>query len=447
MASAVNPVTPQGKIGPTAVENRPDFSGASFARQPGDLIGPQHLGLAGVAGFVLSWLVAAKLHIQGGAHLAVLFLAGTALPLVLLNLCVLKTHRRVSTGISSKRDSINFKRFGVRLLGLIATLDGLAAGYWLFPEYARDFYSPVWEIACWAMVPLALLTVAYFLWADQRLSAKNDGCWHLGMLILGRRDAVDYQLIKQHVLAWLVKGFFLPLMLAGAADILPGFVRNGLQFETFALLYATAITSIYALDVVFGAVGYSLTIRVLDSHIRSTEPTPLGWFSAVICYVPFSTFVWSAFIKYRGHIEWHEWLEGSPILYVSWGFAILVLHIIYVWATISFGCRFSNLTNRGIITDGPYRFARHPAYLAKNLAWWLMYVPFAAHLSWQGALKGCICLILTNLLYVIRAKTEERHLLRDQAYVAYYEWVEKYNFFAQLKKMLLFKKLNHAGKD
>lgn len=37
---------------------------------------------------------------------------------------------------------------------------------------------------------------------------------------------------------------------------------------------------------------------------------------------------------------------------------------IYAWATIMFGGRFSNLTHRGIITNGPYPWTKHPAYRA-----------------------------------------------------------------------------------
>ncbi len=52
------------------------------------------------------------------------------------------------------------------------------------------------------------------------------------------------------------------------------------------------------------------------------------------------------------------------------------LTAIYAWATLAFGIRFSNLTYRGVLTNGPYRFTRHPAYVSKNLFWWLSVLPF-----------------------------------------------------------------------
>ena len=55
--------------------------------------------------------------------------------------------------------------------------------------------------------------------------------------------------------------------------------------------------------------------------------------------------------------------------------------------------RFSNLTHRGIITNGPYRYSKHPAYLAKNLSWWLVSMPFMITVSplANAALLRCCC--------------------------------------------------------
>ena len=55
---------------------------------------------------------------------------------------------------------------------------------------------------------------------------------------------------------------------------------------------------------------------------------------------------------------------------------ILILMAIYSWASLSLGFKASNLTNRGIVSHGPYKYIRHPAYICKNLAWWLGGLPF-----------------------------------------------------------------------
>ena len=76
---------------------------------------------------------------------------------------------------------------------------------------------------------------------------------------------------------------------------------------------------------------------------------------------------------------------------VFWGSTILVCIAVYSWATISFGIRFSNLTNRGIITNGPYRYTKHPAYIAKNLSWWMESVPFVSNQVCSSAAPLVLC--------------------------------------------------------
>lgn len=291
----------------------------NFAGRPGDPISPKFLGFSGVAGFLSAWWIAKFFGVDDGALLVVLFLVCTTLPLVTLSLFSLQTHLRHTTGLFSKPNGrVDIVRVGIKLLGLVGTLGALFIAYWLFPEYARDFYASVWEILSWTAFPIGVLTVVYFFWADRRMIQPLDAYWVVGMSMLGRWNKVDGSLVKQHALAWIVKGFFLPLMLVGAAENIPAFARNGLVLNDFALLYSTSITFILSLDVTFGVIGYCLTLRALDSHVRSTDSTPLGWLSAVICYAPFSSFVWKSFLGYKGEIQWHEWLESYPVLYVSW---------------------------------------------------------------------------------------------------------------------------------
>ncbi|MFK9985585.1 DUF1295 domain-containing protein, partial [Escherichia coli] len=76
-----------------------------------------------------------------------------------------------------------------------------------------------------------------------------------------------------------------------------------------------------------------------------------------------------------GSDGWSVWFAGHPVVLVAIGTVLVGLTAIYAWATVAFGFRFSNLTHRGILTHGPYAFSRHPAYLSKNLFWWISTVP------------------------------------------------------------------------
>lgn len=369
--------------------------------------------------------------------LTFLFLACTALPMIVLSLFVLRTHRRETSGLSGGRSPVQWTRCWTKYLGLLLTLGVLAFWYWLIPEYRKSLYQPVWNIARSAALPLVCAAFPYFLWTDRRMNSPCDHYWHAGLVLLGKWKAADSRMLREHVLAWTVKGFFLPLMAGSSTALLQRLIAEGLNFATFDDLYVSLFTLVHAVDVIFGAIGYFLTLRILDSQIRSTETTLLGWASAIMCYAPFSTFIWERFLGYKGKIQWSDLLGNYPVLCITWGFAILVLYAIYAWATVSFGCRFSNLTNRGIIADGPYRFVKHPAYLSKNIAWWLVSVPFLAHSTWQGGLRACLCLAATNLIYFVRAKTEERHLMRDPAYRLYAEEVRRHGLVAIVKSLIL----------
>jgi len=90
---------------------------------------------------------------------------------------------------------------------------------------------------------------------------------------------------------------------------------------------------------------------------------------------------------------------------------ITLLWGVFVCASISLGFKASNLTNRGIVKNGPYRFVRHPAYSAKLALWYI-----------QGIFFGRFCLGLLlgfTLIYFLRAWTEERHLSMDPGYIEY----------------------------
>jgi steroid 5-alpha reductase family enzyme len=135
-------------------------------------------------------------------------------------------------------------------------------------------------------------------------------------------------------------------------------------------------------------------------------------------------------------VNFSSWLAGLPYLRDACGSVIIVLSLIYALATVAFGLRFSNLTHRGIITDGPYRLSKHPAYLTKNLSWWLISVPFALNDGWASAVRHSILLLLLNVVYFLRARTEERHLSRDPAYVAYAEWINEHGLLASFGRAL-----------
>jgi protein-S-isoprenylcysteine O-methyltransferase Ste14 len=189
-------------------------------------------------------------------------------------------------------------------------------------------------------------------------------------------------------------------------------------------------------------VGYLLTLRPLDAHIRSGNPFLAGWVAALLCYPPFVYGVMGdgGVIQYEYNTaDWAYWLSGHTALLYLWAAWLVFLTAIYAWATVAFGIRFSNLTYRGVITNGPYRYTRHPAYLSKNAFWWFCYMPFLVTSdSLADAIRNSVFLGVVSAIYYWRARTEEAHLLaEDPKYREYYDWMQENGMItARLSKLL-----------
>src|ERR1700733_9581453 len=277
--------------------------------------------------------------------------------------------------------------------------------------------------------------------SSRRIDGPDDEYYAMGALIIGRWRSVDSALIRRHLLGWVVKGFFLPLMtvyLSAEVRSLSAALHTIASDHGVVSVYQVFYHLSYTVDLLFCVVGYGTAIRLFDSQIRSVEPTVAGWVVALICYQPFYSVIGRFYLQYDDAIFWDNWLQVWPAVRVAWAAVIIALTVIYALCTVSFGLRFSNLTHRGIITGGPYRFTKHPAYLAKNLSWWLISVPFVSELGWSAALRNCVLLALLNLIYYARARTEERHLSRDPTYVAYALWIDQHGLLAGLARVLPF---------
>jgi protein-S-isoprenylcysteine O-methyltransferase Ste14 len=234
--------------------------------------------------------------------------------------------------------------------------------------------------------------------------------------------------IFNHLRSWGVKAFFLAFMIA---IVPPGFaefvaIDPMTVWRDPVSLAMYLVTFMFVIDVAFATAGYILTFRPLDSHIRSANPYAAGWTAALICYPPFLLMGEGGPLDYhQGAADWSHWLGGHPWLLAALGAVLVALTAIYAWATIAFGLRFSNLTHRGVLTHGPYAWTRHPAYLSKNLFWWLSTMPFLATTGWTDAIRNAAVMVCVSGVYYWRAKTEERHLGADPAYQEYSAWMAR----------------------
>lgn len=262
---------------------------------------------------------------------------------------------------------------------------------------------------------------------------------HIPIEIIEKYSSKSISMV-QHLLGWFIKGFFLPLMFTYMCnDIQRLMLLDYTKINDFSSWFDLGVSFLYFVDVSIATIGYIISLRVIDAHIRSSEPTMVGFVVALICYEPFWSCIGKNYLAYHSSYQWKDWLINMPWLYYFWGISILIILAIYVWATICFGPRFSNLTNLGIITNGPYSWTKHPAYVSKNIAWWMIAVPFISQDSWLSAIRHCVLLFGLNIIYVIRAKTEERHLANDPVYLEYAKWIEFNGIFRKMNNFFIFK--------
>jgi protein-S-isoprenylcysteine O-methyltransferase Ste14 len=345
-----------------------------------------------------------------------------------------------------KHFSGRFARVFVRCVAFYATFIGIILLYWALPYARTSFLLPLVRIVGDTIIVYSALAVfvltPIYLWLTDDEAISTDGAYALGLWLLGKSMPAAPNAVRNHLLAWAVKAFFLPLMarfLWGDIVWLHSYDWSKLLVN-FTNLYEFLFRTIFLLDVAMALAGYLLTLKPLGAQIRSTEPTIWGWLVCLACYPPLWPMVYNDLAAYNDAFYWGNWLARDGFARICYGSAILVLCSVYLWATIEFGIRFSNLTNRGIVTSGPYRYVKHPAYLAKNLSWWLISVPFISTTSASEALRLSLLLGFVNLIYYWRAKTEEAHLSADPTYQAYQAWIAEHGLFARLQSLTRTKK-------
>ena len=404
------------------------------------------VGLAGLAGLTLWVMVcrfwpqivdafglAAPREVMDGPTAAMAALLFSGAGMVGWSLLVDKVHRRPSTGIDWSaprplRDVIDISI--TKIAGLWATWAVIGFAYCLGRWYWRGQYVFAMEVLETAAPLLFIGAIPYVMWLDRVLVNPRDASWHFGAMLIGREPWEPAE-VKRHALSWLVKGFFCAFMIS----IVPGGFGAVVRFDwshafhdpvEFATLL---IETMFMIDVQIAMVGYLVTCKPLDAQILTANPHLAAWVAALICYPPFILMGEGGVLDYHHNgAEWPHWLAGQTALMWVWAAALVILTAIYAWATVAFGLRFSNLTYRGVLTNGPYRFTRHPAYLSKNAYWWLATLPFLTTSgSMVDAIRNTVILGLVSAVYYWRARTEERHLLAEDAkYREYHAWMAQH---------------------
>lgn len=354
------------------------------------------------------------------------------------NLGSLRCHRK-----------LNFKRCFYKVLGLFFVFGCIAFIYWIIPLF-RDVTFKKWLTYLREMLPYFLISsVGYIILMDKIEKQEKDEYWHIGYYLIHRKNGLSRIQLSNLARSWLVKLFFLGLMVPWSFGHLSNIDKTNFfhfSFSNPVALFITLETICYGIDVVYGAIGYISGLKLTNTHIRTAEPTLMGWTVAIMCYWPFwGVLFYPHFFDYQHTNMWRQVFETGSIMWYIWAVMIIFCEFIYAMSTVSAGTRFSNLTYRGLWNTGPYKWTKHPAYVFKNISWWLIAMPFMITTT-SLAIKCCVLLFCVNIIYYLRAKTEERHLSHYPEYREYALLMNEKSIFRFMTRFLPFLKY-HSPQD
>lgn len=389
-------------------------------------------GVIGAVGAVMCIAFAQTAPLIG----AVLLLLGCGTPMWLMEM------RRILVPTGAPKSATR-RRKKLRLSGVCVVLSLFGAVTTLVTQALAALAQP--DILGDMLLVLLAAGIPWFFWILWRKPFCR-GCDSVellghGAMSLMRRGGKLQTRHFQALLGWGVKAYFLPLMM-GSCYVFVSAASAQLTTDqtTWVAMIASVVYLLFSIDTAFATIGYCSTSRRIDGHIRSTDSTVFGWAVTLVCYPPFNLIVLHQWLAYRDGYEWHAWLAGHPFLLAVWGVLVLLLTVGYVWSTACFGLRFSNLSYRGLVSSGPYRYFKHPSYLFKNISWWLIFVPFVSQVDGRTAAANCLGLLGVNCIYALRAWTEERHLAGDPDYRAYSSWMTENGVFGRLCRVVRFRR-------
>lgn len=195
------------------------------------------------------------------------------------------------------------------------------------------------------------------------------------------------------------------------------------------------MTFTYTIDLAFALSGYVFASNALVPTVKSTQPPLSGWIVCLLCYAPACKH-WGDFKRVvTGEIGWPASLTLDANV-IAAAILMTALLVLYISATVVFGLRFSNLSNRGVISSGPYRYMKHPAYFAHVGNAWIITLVFLPAAGVELTAWQILVPVAFTILYRCRAVTEEMHLREDAGYVAYCDWIARHGLVGRLRYLL-----------
>lgn len=325
-----------------------------------------------------------------------------------------------STRIKSKSIVFLSQLVGIYLYAFIVTESGVS----IYAAFVNDLFL---------FFPLIIvMSIGYIYFVDRRLLDPEDEYAKIGAM-LNKSMPLDKALLKIFILKTAVKFVFIPFMYSGFLGNLAAIFDTAWQFNA-AAINLLIFNIVISLDMLIAIFGYLFSSGIINNRIVDTDSNLLGWIFALLCYPPL-VWIMHQVNDQQDNLIWQDIIPQDSIFYWLFFLAINISWIIYWLATFEFGMTFSNLSWRRLIDTGVYRYTKHPAYIAKNIYWWLYTLPFMgiafASAAWWQNILG---LTFVSLIYYGRAKSEERHLRKFVEYRQYCDQIDQTGIFRWLKK-------------
>jgi protein-S-isoprenylcysteine O-methyltransferase Ste14 len=189
------------------------------------------------------------------------------------------------------------------------------------------------------------------------------------------------------------------------------------------------ITLLGTLITIILTISYLSDSAITRNKIKSTDITPLGILSCILCYYPVTILTNEILFITEDTLM----PVDNQILLAFLNLFIIMAHLGILIAVLRLGTKSGNLTNRGIETKFPYNIVRHPEYSMQILYIILTTIPLLLYTE-TSIIEKMLILFATFgwiYLYYLRAITEERHLIQDEDYKKYCIKT-KYRFFPKL---------------
>ncbi len=336
----------------------------------------------------------------------------------------------------------------IKYLGVVFGMFLILFMYWMIPEYQiLKYLNPINEAKFFIFTLVLVCAGPMIFLSEYFLGHKNDGTYNMGLFVTLQTEKVDWKSFRDGILEWLIRLIFLTLNFTSAVKLMGTYRSNPAYFLDHSFLNAVFVLEslIFFIILIVILPGYLFSWRLIGTDTKKIDSTWFAWIVLLICYQPFVGPVFQTTFKYVPEVALvtngsilSYYFSGIPILLYVIGFAIILFALIHLWAEAIIGIRSSNISNKGIITNGPFLFTKHPVYLSKIFGWFLISLPFFNALTALESFRLGLAFLVICAIYVGRSVSEERLLATDPTYVKYALYMDKYATFAFIGKIFPF---------